>query len=144
MIIAAFAPKRAITATSSLIPGASIAISTIISDALSEYSHQRAGLTPRATFASSQRRGRPPLHGEVIDCGKQQERGDQPVDPHAAEIGRAVVAVLGGPVVEERCRDRERGGRRDREQNDRLQRVHRADDDVQTAQPGGRRSVDLG
>ena len=34
--------------------------------------------------------------------------------------------------------------RRDREQDDRLQRVRRADDDVQTAQPGGRRGVELG
>ena len=33
--------------------------------------------------------------------------------------------------------------RRDRQQDDRLQRVHRADDDVQTAQPGGRRGVEL-
>ena len=58
--MAAFAPNRAIRATSSLTP-ASIAISTTMSDALSEYSHQRAGLIPRATFASYQRRGRPPL-----------------------------------------------------------------------------------
>lgn len=36
-------------------------MSTTMSDALTEYSHQRAGLTPRATFASYQRRGRPPL-----------------------------------------------------------------------------------
>jgi hypothetical protein len=79
----------------------------------------------------------------VIDRGKQQERGDQPVDPYAAEIGRAVVAGA-GRAGQERRRDRERGGRRDREQDDRLQRVHRADDDVQTAQPGGRLGVDLG
>lgn len=59
-IIAAFAPKSAIRATSSVTP-ASIAMSTTISDALTEYSHQRAGLIPRATFASYQRRGRPPL-----------------------------------------------------------------------------------
>ena len=32
-----------------------------MSDALSEYSHQRAGLIPRATFAEYQRRGRPPV-----------------------------------------------------------------------------------
>jgi hypothetical protein len=38
-----------------------MAMSTTISDALSEYSHQRAGLIPRATLASYQRRGRPAL-----------------------------------------------------------------------------------
>ena len=87
---------------------------------------------------------RPPAaQREVIDRGEQQERGDQPVDPHAAEARRAVVAGA-GRAGQERRRDRERGGRRDREQDDRLQRVHRADDDVQTAQPGGRRGVELG
>ncbi len=35
---------------------ASIAISTTISDALIEYSHQRAGLTPRAMLRRYQRR----------------------------------------------------------------------------------------
>ena len=118
-------------------------MSTTISDALTEYSHQRAGLIPRATFASYQRRGRPALSVRVIDRGKHQERGDEPVDPYAAEIGRAVVAGA-GRTGQERRRDRERGGRRDREQDDRLQCVHRADDDVQTAQPGGRRGVELG
>ena len=79
----------------------------------------------------------------MIDRGEQQERGDQPVDPHVAEARGAVVAGAGRPD-QERRRDGERGGRRDREQDDRLQRVHRADDDVQTAQPGGRRGVELG
>ncbi len=49
-IIAAFTPNRAISAIASVTP-ASIAISTTISEALTEYSHQRAGLTPRETFA---------------------------------------------------------------------------------------------
>jgi hypothetical protein len=39
----------------------SMAMSTTISDALSEYSHPRAGLIPRATLASYQRGGRPAL-----------------------------------------------------------------------------------
>ena len=41
-IIDALTPKRAIRAVTSRMP-VSIAISTIISEALSEYSHQRAG-----------------------------------------------------------------------------------------------------
>jgi hypothetical protein len=42
-----------------LLTPASVAISTTISDALTEYSHQRAGFTPRATFRSYQ----PRAHG---------------------------------------------------------------------------------
>ena len=57
-IMAAFAPKMAISAVDSAMP-ASIAIRTIISEALTAYSHHRAGLMPRATLRSYQARAGP-------------------------------------------------------------------------------------
>ena len=97
--MAALAPKRAMSATSSVTP-ASMAMSTTISDALSEYSHQRAGLMPRATLASYQRRGRPALRVRWSIAGEQQEGGDEPVDPEAAEAGAVVAAGAGRPGQE--------------------------------------------
>ena len=53
-IIAAFAPKSAISAVTSRMP-VSIAIRTIINEALTEYSHQRAGFRSSARLRSYQR-----------------------------------------------------------------------------------------
>jgi hypothetical protein len=54
-IMAAFTPNRASSAVASVIP-ASMAIRTTMSEALMAYSHQRAGLMPRATLLAYQRR----------------------------------------------------------------------------------------
>ncbi len=57
-IIAALAPKIPMRAGPSRMPD-SIAMSTSMSEALTEYSYQRAGLMPRATFRSYQPRAGP-------------------------------------------------------------------------------------
>jgi hypothetical protein len=66
---AAAGQLQAIRATSSLTP-ASIATSTTMSDALTEYSHQRAGLIPRNVRLLPA--ARPPSgHGQHLPAGRR-------------------------------------------------------------------------
>ena len=114
-------PKIAISAPRSETPG-SIAIRTTITDALSEYSSQRAGPMPRARFRSYQ----PRIGGIATSRWSRaaSSRNAATAGPSGisnSSSGAPGSVTPGGPV-EERARHRQREVVRQREDRDRLRR----------------------
>ena len=63
-----------------------------MSDALIEYSHQRAGLIPRARSPGTTTLARA-RDAKVVDRGEGQKRRDGDVDAQVEQLGRATVAA---------------------------------------------------